>query len=572
MEFFNLKLVSKQQLTVESTYYTFEVPPHLNKIFNYTPGQYVSLSVEDEKRNKHTRSYSICGSLDEENVSICVKLVPNGKVSNLLFNNYNEGDQIEISAQAGEFTLSEAALNQSAICFITGGSGITPIKSILQELIAKKYTGSIYLIYGNQSEQNTIFYKELKELSESKIQSIFVMESLSANNTVDEQGILTEDNIANLLLKLNVPLTKTAFFLSGPPIIIRNAQEHLLKNNTSNDLIFSEKFFNEVPQNIDGELKRRTIQVKNKNKTQTVTINSDQSILSGVLAAGIKVDYSCRTGTCLSCICKLNDGKIHTESPLENDGKILACQSYPLSDDVNLDFDKSKIEKFFSNRDFLIFLGVFIAIFCFLFFSNSSNETYIAKGKMNTGHESLQCVECHKPADGSTRQQLQINAKNFLGFNHDEVDFGNEPVNNKQCLECHNRPNDRHPTHRFMEPRFSEARAEIHPENCTSCHQEHSGKRVTLTNQKFCMHCHQDIEIKNDPLDISHKQLIYNENWQSCIQCHDFHGNHVMNTPEKIQDTLLTEYIKEYFEGGKDPFSDSIKYKAKETSLKLEKE
>jgi hypothetical protein len=76
------------------------------------------------------------------------------------------------------------------------------------------------------------------------------------------------------------------------------------------------------------------------------------------------------------------------------------------------------------------------------------------------------------------------------------------------------------------------------------------------------MHCHSDLTVKNDPLDISHEQLIAEEQWDTCLQCHDFHGNHEYKTPSAIKDTISYEALHKYFEGGKDPFSQKKKFKA----------
>ena len=69
--------------------------------------------------------------------------------------------------------------------------------------------------------------------------------------------------------------------------------------------------------------------------------------------------------------------------------------------------------------------------------------------------------------------------------------------------------------------------------------------------------------MKNDPLDVPHAQLIKEEKWSTCLQCHDFHGNHFMKTAEHMKDTVSIEALKAYFEGGESPYSDRKKYIAK---------
>lgn len=194
-------------------------------------------------------------------------------------------------------------------------------------------------------------------------------------------------------------------------------------------------------------------------------------------------------------------------------------------------------------------------------------ERYLKKGPMNTGHDSISCDKCHKAAEGTHRQQLQANAAYLLQQRRHTADFGKKTVTNEHCLECHNRPNERHPVYRFFEPRFAEARKEIQPQFCNSCHQEHSGVRITVKEPGFCQHCHEDTELKKDPISISHKDLIADKKWQSCLGCHDFHGNHKMKTKQKVSQAFSSDTIYGYFSGAKSPYSDSKIYPAKKDEL-----
>lgn len=184
-------------------------------------------------------------------------------------------------------------------------------------------------------------------------------------------------------------------------------------------------------------------------------------------------------------------------------------------------------------------------------------------GPANTGHETLQCQDCHVPAPGTARQQIQANTQYWLGSRDNQVDFQHQAVSNTQCKDCHVNPQDAHPAHRFNEPRFAQARVNIQPEDCSSCHLEHEGVRVTA-EVTFCVECHQDLVLKNDPIDVSHEALIAQENWESCLGCHDFHGNHIMEEPTTIDNALKLEEIIKYFDGGPSPYSEQTLYEAKE--------
>lgn len=205
-------------------------------------------------------------------------------------------------------------------------------------------------------------------------------------------------------------------------------------------------------------------------------------------------------------------------------------------------------------------IGLVIGIAAFFTLTLEANETYISIGPMNAGHQEVSCVACHTDAKGNLLQQLQSNISHTVGARKNGVDFGTQDVTLNNCLECHDRPNDRHPNHRFSEPRFKDAIKKIDATTCITCHSEHHGERVTVTPINYCMNCHQDLVVENDPLDIDHKTLIKNKEWFTCIQCHDFHGNHRYKVPEHLKDTIPMKKIDIYFKGGTDPYGNDKKY------------
>lgn len=180
-------------------------------------------------------------------------------------------------------------------------------------------------------------------------------------------------------------------------------------------------------------------------------------------------------------------------------------------------------------------------------------EHFTAPGKMNTGHERLACDSCHRPAPGTVRQQLQANARYLLGMRKSSADFGLRAVDNDDCLACHERPFDRHPAFRFTEPRFADVRKELAPHRCESCHREHSGVRVTV-QVGYCAGCHDQLQMNHDPLEVPHAELVRQGRWFTCLGCHDFHGNHVMEARTKIGDAKASAVIENYFRGGASPY------------------
>lgn len=191
-----------------------------------------------------------------------------------------------------------------------------------------------------------------------------------------------------------------------------------------------------------------------------------------------------------------------------------------------------------------------------------SLSSLVAHGPIQQAHTAIECSSCHAAGSGSVRQQVQANLFFALGKRSTAVNFGYQPVTSEHCLICHERANDRHPIYRFNEPRFAEARQQLGVNSCFGCHSEHEDARVSM-NLSACSHCHEDLVLKPDPLDVTHAQLVLDDAWSSCLGCHDFHGNHPHNPQTKVADAFHVDVILDYFKNGFDPYGSPKFYEAK---------
>lgn len=200
-----------------------------------------------------------------------------------------------------------------------------------------------------------------------------------------------------------------------------------------------------------------------------------------------------------------------------------------------------------------------------LYAQSTDTPTLHALGPMNTGHQGLSCSECHRKAAGTLRQQLQANVRHWMKRRKNGAQVGYHPVGNRVCLDCHRRDNDRHSVFRFEEARFDHTRKSLKPQHCVSCHREHKGKRVTVA-MTFCSNCHQDLRLKQDPIDVSHATLVKTGQWKTCLGCHDFHGNHVMKTPTSMKSVIPASSIQQYFNGRIGLYSKKLHFQARKTT------
>lgn len=199
-------------------------------------------------------------------------------------------------------------------------------------------------------------------------------------------------------------------------------------------------------------------------------------------------------------------------------------------------------------------LGLVVLALVIAVAANPEHFRLTTPGPMNLGHEDLACGDCHLPAPGEIRQQAQAALRWHLGLRERPAYLATLPVDNQACLGCHERSDDRHPVYRFTEPRFAEARAEIGADQCVSCHREHEGVRVSAA-MTICRNCHQSTALDRDPVDVSHVDLIASERWETCLGCHDFHGNHPFDAPTRLDEAFSPSAIEAYLGGGEALYS-----------------
>lgn len=197
-----------------------------------------------------------------------------------------------------------------------------------------------------------------------------------------------------------------------------------------------------------------------------------------------------------------------------------------------------------------------------MIFATPGMERLSAPGPASPGHGALDCDDCHTPAPGSIRQQLQAIAGHALGLRTHAAELGMRPIGNDACTSCHERPDDRHPPFRFLEPRFAEIRRELAPERCVSCHAEHRGAALTA-ELDLCRHCHADLVLEEDPIEPPHALLVRVPRFDTCLRCHDFHGNHEGEAPTALSRSIPERALRDYLSGGPSPYPQPTRHPAR---------
>lgn len=343
--FHKVNIQEVKQETANAVSVLFEIPQHLKSDFSFVAGQYITLQ-KVIKGEEVRRAYSICSTPKSGEIRVAIKAVENGTFSVFATSVLKAGDEIEISIPEGRFVLNTEA-NKNYIGF-AAGSGITPILSMVKTVLETEPTSKFTLVYGNKSTADTIFYNELNELKETysdrfKLHYIFSREEVKNQLRGRIDGNLTNYFVKNMYKETSF----NAAFLCGPEEMINEVSKTLESNKIAKENIHFELFIASVDEEAASEIKEGVTDVTVLLDDEEVSFSMQQTddILAAALRNDVDAPYSCQGGVCSSCMCKVTEGKavmvknsILTDSEVE-EGLILACQAYPTTAKITIDFD-----------------------------------------------------------------------------------------------------------------------------------------------------------------------------------------------------------------------------------------
>jgi ring-1,2-phenylacetyl-CoA epoxidase subunit PaaE len=343
--FYKVHIKEVKQETANAVSVVFDIPENLSSKFRFSAGQYITLQKEIDNTEVR-RAYSICSTPESGEVRVAIKAVENGTFSTYATSALKAGDSIEISAPEGRFELSPEE-HKKYLSF-AAGSGITPILSMIKTVLETEKTATFTLVYGNKSISDTLFFEELNKLNERFSERFNLHYIYSRENVKNGLRGRIDENVTNYFVKNRYKETSfDAAFLCGPEEMIKEVSKTLIKNNIPKENIHFELFTVAID-------KEKVTQVKEGITEVTVLLDDDEATFSmqqtdNILAASLRNDidapYSCQGGVCSSCLCKVTEGKaVMVKNSILTDGEvadgfILACQAYPTTPKITIDFD-----------------------------------------------------------------------------------------------------------------------------------------------------------------------------------------------------------------------------------------
>ncbi|NTJ68064.1 phenylacetate-CoA oxygenase/reductase subunit PaaK [Agrobacterium rhizogenes] len=326
-------------------------------VFDFTQGQYLTFrrKFDDEELR---RSYSICAGKDEGVLKVGIKRVDGGCFSTWINENLKAGDTLEAMPPMGAFfTAIEPDVARHYLGF-AGGSGITPVLSIIKTVLAREPRSVFTLVYANRQISSIMFREELEDLKNlylGRLSVIHVLESEAQDIDLFTGRIDAEKCKALFKSWIDLNSVATAFICGPEPMMLAIAAA-LREHGMRDDQIKFELFASSQP----GRARRKVEMVADADHaasceatvtldgaTRTFTFSKDgQCLLDAALQNAMDVPYACKAGVCSTCRAKLLEGEVEMEvnHALEDyevrQGYVLTCQCHPLTDRIVVSYDQ----------------------------------------------------------------------------------------------------------------------------------------------------------------------------------------------------------------------------------------
>ncbi|MEA3014930.1 MAG: ring,2-phenylacetyl-CoA epoxidase subunit PaaE [Sphingomonadales bacterium] len=355
VSFHTLTVADVVDETAEARSIRFAVPEDLRETFKFKPGQHLTLKAEiggEEIR----RNYSLCVAPQDGQVMVTVKRIAGGAFSNWANDNLQPGMALEVMAPHGSFTwdFDPGAANQYV--GFAGGSGITPVISLLKTALLTEPGSRFTLFYGNRDSSSIIFLEALAQLKNSFMDRLQVHHFLAEEAEEFElfNGMLDRAKCDEILEILIDPADIAAFFICGPGPMMDAAEAALLDKGLAKERIHLERFTAGRPsaaleaqmQALTKEAAGLTLLVTLDGRKRRVAFDAAAgNILDSARAAGLPAPFACKAGVCATCRARVVSGEVEmaaryglTDEEVAA-GYVLTCQSVPKSEGVELDYD-----------------------------------------------------------------------------------------------------------------------------------------------------------------------------------------------------------------------------------------
>lgn len=354
VHFHALKVAEVVPETAEANSIRFEIPAELRDAFAFKAGQHLTLRATIDGEEVR-RNYSLCTAPDDQDWMVTVKRIGGGVFSNWVGDRLKPGDTVDVMVPHGSFTTEFDRANARHLVGIAGGSGITPVMSLIRSTLKYEPNSRFTLLYGNRDSSSVIFLEGLAGLKDKYLDRLEIYHFLDAEEQDIElfNGMLDRARLEEAIPAL-VPdaADVDGWFICGPGPMMDAAEGALLDRKVPKERIHIERFTADRPA---GEVTRQIAELQTKADGVTVAVTLDGrtrkvqftqgNILDSARASGLPAPFACKAGVCATCRAKVTKGKVEmaaryglTDEEVAA-GYVLTCQSVPLGDGVAVDYD-----------------------------------------------------------------------------------------------------------------------------------------------------------------------------------------------------------------------------------------
>ncbi len=358
--FYPLVISNIERQTKDSVSLTFNVPDDLKDTFKYIQGQHLTLKADIDGQDIR-RSYSICRGVDSQTLQVGIKAIEDGVFSNYANTELKAGMTLEVMPPQGHFYSELDETSDKNYLLVAVGSGITPILSHVETILATEKNATITLMYGNQRTPMMMFRERLCFLKNQYLDRLqwinfFTKEENDAellNGRISAQKIIDLNNAGMISIA-----SFNDVFVCGPEQMTLDIAKAFESWDFDPENVHYELFFSgESEEQAAAKQAKRaekygekianvSVKVAGRKTLLELEMGGD-NILDAAMENGADLPFSCKGGVCATCKAKVIKGKVEmdmnhslTEQEVE-EGMILTCQAHPVSEDVEIDFDFS---------------------------------------------------------------------------------------------------------------------------------------------------------------------------------------------------------------------------------------
>lgn len=353
-DFHRLTVAEVVPETEEARSIRFAVPPELADTYRFRAGQHLTLRTfiggEEVRRN-----YSLCTAPQDGELKVTVKQIAGGAFSNWVARELKPGDALDVMPPHGSFTVDFDPARSGRYVGFAGGSGITPIMSLIRTALGTEPNSRFTLFYGNRDAGSIIFLEQLASLKDRYLGRFELFHFLSdeAGDVELLNGMLDRPTVgAAIDAFVPEPGEVDAWFICGPGPMMDSAEAALVERGVGHDRIHVERFTAGRPS---AALAAEMAQLQQAASGLTVNVTIDgrtrrvgfdgSNILDSARNAGLPAPFACKAGVCATCRARVTAGEVSmavhyglTDEEVAA-GYVLTCQAVPKGEGVAVDYD-----------------------------------------------------------------------------------------------------------------------------------------------------------------------------------------------------------------------------------------